>query len=185
LGGKAEAEAGGKPERPVLDYFKQIVIGQFEASLGMLKQCIEACPDEHWEAKVANGTVRWVAYHTLFFVDLYLTQSEESFELRELHYRGGDEREPVAGRGLDRSELLAYVQICRDKALASVAAETVESLAGPSGFSWYTCTRGELHLINIRHIQHHTGQLSAFVRRVNPSIGQNRRALPWVTSGWQ
>jgi hypothetical protein len=168
----------------MLDYFKQIVIGQFEASLAMLKQCIEACPEEHWEDKVANGTVRWVAYHTLFFVDLYLAQNEESFEPREIHHRGGDEREPVAGRGLDRNELLAYVQICRDKALASIAAETVESLAGPSGFSWYACTRGELHLINIRHIQHHTGQISAFLRRTVPAW-QDHRTLPWIASGWR
>jgi hypothetical protein len=42
----------------MLDHVKQIVTGQFEASLAMLKQCIEACPDEHWESKVATGTVR-------------------------------------------------------------------------------------------------------------------------------
>jgi hypothetical protein len=113
-----------------------------------------------------------------------LTQNEESFEPREIHYRGGDEREPVSGRGLDRNELLAYVQICREKALASIGTETMESLAGPSGFSWYQCSRGELHLINIRHIQHHTGPLSAFPRRVVPPC-QDHRALPWVASGWR
>jgi DinB family protein len=168
----------------MLDYFKKTVVGQFEASLAMMNQCIAACPEKHWEDKIANGPVRWVAYHTLFFTDLYLTPNEKAFELRELHHRGGDEREPVASVGLPKAELLTYVPICRQKAIESIAAETEESLAGPSGFSWYKCTRGELHLISIRHIQHHTGQISAFVRRVSPTHA-DLRSLPWIATGWR
>ena len=70
---------------------------------------------EHWESKIANGTVRWVVYHTLFFVDFYLSPGESGFMLRELHQRGGDEREPVAGVGLCKDEALAYLDICRNK----------------------------------------------------------------------
>lgn len=29
-----------------------------------------------------------------------------------------------------------------------------------------TAARGELHLYNLRHVQHHTGQLSAYLRRI-------------------
>ena len=61
------------------EYLKQIVIAQFEAALAMLNQCIAACPEEHWEDRIANGTFRWVTYHTLFFVDLYLSPNEDSF----------------------------------------------------------------------------------------------------------
>jgi hypothetical protein len=168
----------------MLDYLKKALVGQYEASLAMFKQCIAACPEEHWESKVANGTVRWVAYHTLFFTDLYLTPNENAFELRELHRSGGDEREPKACVGLPKAELLTYVPICRQKAIDSIAAETEESLNGPSGFSWYQCTRGELHLISIRHVQHHTGQISAFVRRVS-SPHADRRSLPWIATGWR
>ena len=60
--------------------------------------------------------------------------------------------------GLSKDDTLAYVPLCRQKMLDSIATETEESLAGPSGFSWYKITRGEMHLVNIRHIQHHTGQ---------------------------
>jgi hypothetical protein len=149
----------------------------------MLKQCIEACPAEHWESKVAQAPFRWVVYHTLFFTDLYLSPSNEAFVLRELHERGGDERNPEACIGLSPAESLAYVQICRDKTIESVGAETEESLAGPSGFSWYQITRGEMHLVNIRHVQHHTGQLSAFLRRVDERF-KDRTTLRWVRSGW-
>jgi uncharacterized damage-inducible protein DinB len=165
------------------DTFQQIVVAQYEGALSMLRQCIAACPAEHWENKVANGTVRWVVYHTLFFTDLYLSPSNESFTLRELHERGGDERRPEASVGLTQDEALAYVDLCREKMLAAVAAETPETLAGPSGFFWYKITRGEMHLVNLRHIQHHTGQLSAFLRRVDPALA-DRKALRWIGSGW-
>ena len=168
----------------MIDYVKQILTGQYEASLAMLNACIEACPDEHWDGKIANGTFRWVAYHTLFFLDLYLSPSNEAFELRELHERGGDERQPIACPGLSKTDMLAYVQICRQKIADALSAESLETLQGPSGFSWYKITRGELHLCNIRHVQHHTGQLSAFLRRIDAAC-QDECALPWVKTGWR
>jgi hypothetical protein len=126
-----------------------------------------------------------VAYHALFFVDLYLSPSEELFELRDLNERDGDERTSTAASvGLSKDETLAYVAICRQKALETLARETRESLEGPSGFSYRKCTRGELHLYNIRHIQHHTEQLSAYLRRVDPEL-KDPKALRWVGSGWR
>ncbi len=168
----------------MIDYVKQILTGQFEASLAMLKACIQACPEQHWEGKIANGTFRWVAYHTLFFLDLYLSPSADAFELRDLHRRGGDEREPVQCVGLSKAETLAYVEVCRQKIADALAAETSESLQGPSGIPWYKISRGELHLCNIRHLQHHAGQLSAYLRRVDVAC-QDQRALPWVKTGWR
>src|SRR5262245_44746835 len=136
----------------MLDLFRQSVTNQYDAALTMLRRCVEACPPEHWESKIAQGTFRWVAYHTLFFTDLYLSPSNESFVLRDFHERGGDERQPVAAPGLTQEETLAYVPLCRQKAIDSIASETEESLAGPSGFFWYEIPRGEMHFINIRHI---------------------------------
>jgi hypothetical protein len=168
----------------MLEYFKQILIGQYEASLSMLGECIRQCPEEHWEGKIAKETFRWAAYHTLFFTDLYLSANELAFELRDLHELGGDEREPIAAVGLPKNEAMEYVPLCRKKAIDSIAAETEHSLAGPSGFSWYKITRGEMHLVNIRHIQHHTGQLSAYLRRVEKRC-KDRNELRWIGSGWK
>jgi hypothetical protein len=42
----------------MIEYVKQLLMSQFEASLAMLRQCIAACPPEHWEGKIANGTFR-------------------------------------------------------------------------------------------------------------------------------
>jgi hypothetical protein len=115
---------------------------------------------------------------------LYLSPSAETFQLRELHERGGDEREDVQCPGLNQAETLAHLDLCREMMLAAIAAETRESLAGESGFSWYRISRGELHVNNIRHIQHHTGSLSAFLRRINPAL-VDPTDLRWIGSGWR
>jgi hypothetical protein len=166
------------------NYLNQILTTQYEAALAMLKQCVAACPPGQFEAKIAAGTFRWVAYHTLFFTDLYLTRDEAAFTPRELHARGGDELGDQMTPGLSQPETLEYVAICRQKAIETLAAETAEILEGASGFSWRKFSRGELHVYNIRHIQHHTGQLSAFLRRVNERFA-DPKSLPWIGSGWR
>jgi uncharacterized damage-inducible protein DinB len=167
----------------MIDYMRTMFTGQYEAALAMLSQCIAACPPQHWEGKIANDTFRQVVYHTLFFTDFYLSASEQAFELRELHQRGGDERGPQASLGLDKSDALTYVAIIRQKIVDSLAAETPESLQGPAGFARRKHSRGELHVYNIRHMQHHIGQLSAYLRRVDPQLS-DPKALKWIGSGW-
>src|SRR5205823_5886298 len=166
------------------EYVRTILTGQFEAALCMLDQCVRACPPEHWEGKIANDAFRQVAYHTLFYVDYYLSPGEGAFEPRDLHRRGGDERfSTSASTGLTQDETLAYLAFCRRKAVETLTAETAESLAGSSGFGRLAISRGELHLYNIRHVQHHTGQLSAYLRRVVDDAAGRR--LGWVKSGWR
>lgn len=167
------------------EYLKTILSGQFEASLAMLKQCMTLCKPEHWEGMIVNRSFQKNAYHTLFFTDLYLSPREEAFELRDLHRSGGwtepDEEAPRIG--LPKEETVEYANICRAKVLETMRTESAASLEGPSGFSWLPLSRGELHLYNIRHIQHHTGQLSAYLRRVDPEL-KDSDALDWVNTGW-
>jgi hypothetical protein len=101
-----------------------------------------------------------------------------------LHLRGGDERGEEASPGLSKADTLAYVPICRQKVFDAISGETAESLAGPSGFSYCKFSRAEPHIYSIRHVQHHAGQMSAYLRRVDPAhIGQ--RSLPWIGTGWR
>lgn len=169
------------------EYLKAIVTSQFEAALSMLNQTMRLCPPQHWEGIIANQTFRTVAYHTLFFVDFYLSPREEDFELRDLHHRGGDDRNTGTRAGLPKDETVGYVEICRAKLVQVMASETAASLEGPSGFStWFSglrISRGELHIYNIRHIQHHTGQMSAYLRRVSAAL-KDTTALRWVRTGW-
>ena len=165
----------------MIEYVRTSLTGQFEASLCMLNDCIAKCPPQHWEDRIANDTFRQVAYHTVFYVDLYLSPSDAAFCLRALHQRGGDERTiDTPSTGLTKDETLDYLTVCRHKALETLALETPESLRRESGFSWLPFSRGELHLYNIRHVQHHTGQLSVFLRRI---VKDDERW--WIRTGWR
>jgi hypothetical protein len=93
-------------------FLNSILSSQFQASLCMLHYCIKACAPKDWDGKIANATFRQVAYHTLFFVDFYLSPSEDAFQLRDLHQNGGDERGPTVSPGLAQPQTLSYLDIC-------------------------------------------------------------------------
>ena len=164
-----------KKEIAMIDNVRQMLTGQFEAALAMLNDCLQLCPSEHWDGPIAKYSFWQVAYHTLCFVDLYLSRDPANFQ-NPFGWR--DMEDELAIRRLAREELLSYVQHCRSQAIETFAAETAESLAGPCGFPRREFSRGELHLYNLRHIQHHTGQLSAYLRR----LGKEPR---WIGSRWK
>ncbi len=169
----------------MIDYVKKILTGQFEASLCMLDECVHMCPVEHWDGKVGKYAFWHVAYHTLCFVDLYLSPNEESFKLRDIHPRGWSEfDDEYPSRRFDQLEIAEYLAICRQKAIEALAAETRESLEGPSGHARRKFSRGELYIYSLRHVQHHTGQLSAYLRRIGPAF-QGLEVLQWVGTGWR
>lgn len=171
------------------DPWSRSILSQFEATLAMLAECIAACPDAHWDGSPPDvvGTLPFweVAYHTLCFADCYMSPSNEAFQAeiagrREgFHPRGMEElSEEHPSRRMEREELRRYVVFCRERAARALGGETAESLAGPSGFSWVPMTRAEMHLYNLRHVAHHTGQLTAYLRRV----GKQTR---WCKVGWR
>ena len=170
----------------MLDMFKTLVVNQFEAAFCTLYLCIERCPDAAWNAPVGNLAFCQVAFHTLFFADYYLGPDEESFRGQPYHqnnedfFRDYEELEDRPQRLLyDRPAIKDYLQHCRRKVSQVLAAETAEMLAGPSGFRRRDFTRAELHVVNIRHIQHHTAQLSLRLR-LDFAI-----EIPWIGSGWR
>ena len=155
--------------------FRTVVRSQFRAALSMLEQCIDRCPDERWDDAIGKYPFWHVVYHTLCFVDCYLSPSNDEFT-RTVEARASQAFNPqpngmaelddeYPSRRFTRDEMRRYAQLCRDKLESVLAAETDATLDGPSGFSWLKFSRAEGHLYNLRHLQHHTGQLSAALRR--------------------
>ena len=70
-----------------------------------------------------------------------------------------------------------YLDFCRSKAIFVVANETEGSLMEQSGIPWQELARGELHVYNIRHIQHHAAQLVLRLR-LDTEVD-----IDWVKSG--
>ncbi len=170
----------------MLETYKTLCLNQFEASFCMLNACIERCCDAAWNRPVANQPFCRATFHTLFFADFYLETDESTFREQEFHRRNtelfGDYEEledRPAVRSYDKPSVRKYLQYCREKAERVIAAETADSLAGPSGFARRNVTRAELHVYNMRHVQHHAAQLSLRLR-LDAKID-----VPWVGSGWR
>ena len=170
----------------MLDTFKELIANQYEATLCTLNTCVDRCPETAWDAPVANWTFCQVAFHTLFFTDLYLSQNEDSFRRQPFHrdnehifrdYEELEDRPPTLR--YDKTSIKRYMTHCRNKASEVVAAETAETLKAQPGFKWLTFSRAEVHVCNIRHIQHHAAQLTLRLR-IDAKVD-----IPWVRSGWR
>ena len=153
---------------------RTVIAGQYGAALKMLLDALDRAGPDAWLAPVGRFPFWHVGYHVLFVTDLYLSPDESAFRRQPFHREDYDELGTPAGapdkvvvtdQPYDPPTLVAYADTCRAKAKQSLESESDATLAGPSGFSRLRFTRLELHLYNIRHVQHHVGQLTAALRR--------------------
>ncbi len=144
--------------------------GQFGAAIDMLENAIRACPDELWRDRERRPEFWYLAYHTLFFLDLYLGDATEGFTppppftLSELDPSG-----VLPDRVYERDELLGYLEHGRIKARARIAALTLETAHERCNYRWIRLTRLESLLYNMRHVQHHAAQLNLLLRQATNS----------------
>lgn len=169
----------------MIDLVKSLLANQFEASLCTLAHAIEGCPDTEWNVPVARFPFCQVAFHALFFADYYLGTTPESMQSQKFHrahpdlfgdYEQLEPREPTSL--YTRAQIQLYLDFCRDKAVSAIALETEPSLRGASRFPRKEFSRAELHVYNIRHIQHHAAQLILRLR-LDTDVD-----IPWIRSGW-
>ena len=161
------------------DLIKTSLADQIAASLKMLQACVDQCTDDLWETEPIGRCKYWeVAYHIAFYADLYLTPhinqytSEPDWAWPNAAGLGHKMEPPFdplkpeeLGPVLDRTKVAQYLADTVAKLHRIIPSETDETLAGESGFFWYPINRLAMHLVNLRHIMHHTGQLSAALRR--------------------
>ncbi len=134
-----------------------VIQSQYHASLAMLRQAIEKCPDKLWmDASYVNPA--WhIAYHTLYYTTLYLQPRAEDFDPLEKFrddLRGLENSDPALA--LSKEEIFEHFAICLEQVDQQVS---VVDLATDSGFDWLPFSKLELQFYNIRHIQYHTGEL--------------------------
>jgi hypothetical protein len=148
------------------DVWRESVWRQFGAALEMLENAVRACPGELWGGRGAGPEFWYVVYHTLFFTDLYLSGSAEGFAPPEPYTL--DELDPAGlmpGRVYAKDEMLEYLRHCREKCRATVRGMTVGRARALCVFGWGEVSFAELLLYNMRHAQHHAGQLNLMLRR--------------------
>ena len=166
--------------------FQDLIRNQMEAAFRTLRHCIDSCPDESWHQPVCNNSFAQSVFHALFFADVYLGQNPDVVSDQDFHrehessFAGYEEWEATPPtKKYDRDFIVAYLKHCRQRAKLVIDQFTAENLSQPSGFEWIKGTAAEVHVYNIRHIQHHAAQLSLRLR-LDQGDG-----VPWVRSGWE
>ncbi len=151
---------------------RDILWRQFGATLDMFGNALRDCPDELWsesmwedQSMAPEFSAFWyVSYHTLFWLDLYLTGTIEEFAppapftLDELDPAG-----VMPPRIYTREELLGYLKACRSKCQSIIANLSNEDAYRVCQFSWGKLPFAELLLDNLRHVQEHGAQLRMFL----------------------
>jgi hypothetical protein len=133
---------------------------QFGAAIDMFESALVACPDELWHFKSQQQEFWYMAYHCLFWTDLYLSGSLEGFtppapfDLNEVDPAG-----KLPAHEPNKDELLAYVTHCRAKCRAAIDTLTDEKASRPCKFPWGEATYLELMLDTMRHVQGHAAEL--------------------------
>jgi hypothetical protein len=144
---------------------KEIIKSQYLATLEMLNQAIIQCPENLWADSNSKNQFYQIAYHALFYTHLYLQPSEEDFTPWKTHYENAhrfSSPEPVSsdevesGEPYQKDEILEYLNYCRQEIEDKVTGLNLEA---DSGFNWIPFNKQELQFYNIRHLQHHTGEL--------------------------
>ena len=158
--------------------WKAIIRRQFGAAIDMLENAMHACPDELWSDRSQRPELWYVVFHTLFFLDLYLSDSVEGFAPPAPFNL--DEMDPAGllpERVYTKDELHTYLEHGRRKCRAKIAALTDEKARRRFKSEWMDFSVAELLLYNLRHVQHGAAQLNLILRQ------ETNSAPRWVARG--
>jgi hypothetical protein len=146
--------------------WKKILWQQFGAAIDMLENALLACPEKLWNDRSKKPEFWYTVYHTLFWLDLYLSDSAKGFAppapftLDELDPRG-----LIPERVYTKDELHTYLEHGRQKCRARIKGLTDEKAAQRWKFGSVDLSVAELLLYNLRHVQHHAAQLNLILRQ--------------------
>lgn len=149
---------------------REIIWRQFGAAIEMLENALLACPDEIWGDRSRQPEFWYIVYHTLFFLDLYLSGSIEGFAPPAPFTL--DEMDPAGvlpERVYTKEEMQGYLSHGREKCRAAIQALTDEKASERCRFGWGEMSYAELMLDNMRHVQHHAAQLNLILRETTDS----------------
>ena len=155
--------------------WRLILWQQFGAAIDMLENAIQACPETLWSEAERRPEFWRMAYHTLFWLDVYLAGSFEGFAPPAPI--GMEEWDPssAAARPYTQAELLGYLRHGRSRCRARIEGLDEVSARQPCRFEWDEFSLAELLVYNMRHVQHHAAQLNLILRQATGS------APDWVS----
>jgi hypothetical protein len=155
---------------------KTIIWRQFGAAIDSLEGAMLVCPESVWGDRSRNPEFWYTAYHTLFWLDYYLTEDPHGFvppspfTLEELDPAG-----IIPSRVYSKEELHSYLRHGREKCRTRILEFSDRQVQAHYSFGSIEGTFEEQLLYGMRHVQHHAAQLNLILRQTTDS------ASPWVS----
>lgn len=150
--------------------FKDILWHQFGASIDMLENAMKACPNVLWGDRTQKPEFWYLVYHTLFWLDFYLSDSPDNFSpLKPFTLSELDPEGLLPERVYTKKEFLIFLERGRKKCRQTIENLTEEKVKKHYVFGSVDMSFGELRLYNMRHVQHGVGQLNLILRQKTDS----------------
>ncbi|MHA2287972.1 MAG: DinB family protein [Promethearchaeota archaeon] len=135
---------------------------QYGAAIAMLKKNLKRCPEEVWDDRTSGPPFWHVAYHVMWFLDWYLSESKEEREAFKSKFGGEPSRHLHESPEitLTKAQLLDYLSDIKEKAKNRFENLTTDKLLQSSIFEWHGTSVLSSLLYNLRHLMLHVGALN-------------------------
>jgi hypothetical protein len=162
-----------KNPMPIEETIQAALHNQFGASLAMMENAIQLCPDELWDTPIRFW---YHAYHGLYWTDYYLTAEPDEFQPMEpFDFSEFETTETLLPRTYSKLELLDYAGYCRAKGYAFIGSLNAETINNRWINAYKNYSYLEIVVYKIRHLQHHVAQLNLLLRQ------EIHQAPDWVS----
>ena len=178
------------------DDLDRILRAQYIAIFQMLRNALDACPDELWNRPDSREAPFWAqALHAIASTHFYLIDEFDGAAMNALSEALARDLQIDAGHGtppdvprlrkameeltrpvadstvLDRAAMLRHLEAAESAALSILARP--ERFMRPNIMPWSGPTLADRLVYNLRHAQHHIGRLHSI-------LGRNEIHVPWV-----
>ncbi|MFX1572504.1 MAG: DinB family protein [Promethearchaeota archaeon] len=143
------------------------IFEQYGAAIGMLEKNLNSCPKELWDDKTIGPPFWQVAYHAMWFLDWYLSDSKKARENFKSKFGEEVSRDLNISPEitLTRKQLLEYLSNLKEKTKNRFEDLTTDDLIKPSVFEWHGNSVLSSLLYNLRHLMLHIGALNLRLHR--------------------
>jgi uncharacterized damage-inducible protein DinB len=141
--------------------FLDICKNEYHALIEMLHEAINLCSEDLWNKETEDLPFWQLAYHSAYYLDFYLGEGPkkhvERFDIKE----NLNER---MEKTLTKKQLKTYLKEVKAKCDGVLEKLSSKELEGKNSYFWTGPTLAHRMIYNIRHSQHHVGQLNLILR---------------------
>jgi hypothetical protein len=171
-----EAQMPGKTTAAT---FTAIIRRQLTATIEMLGEAIESCPDEWWTLSDENAPVWEQLYHAVFWLNAWARDWSIPFERPAFHSDKALELEHGASPVVTKEQMRVYLNKARTQCMSFIDSLSDDALVAEQEAFGRRFTPADRLVGQISHAQHHVGIIYALIME---ATGEYPR---WIESNWE